>query len=65
MLDGGFVRNLVIARGFSAACTASEPPMWLAGSFATLSPSHAYLYLLHGANRLPADVFGEDAVRHG
>ena len=33
--------------------------MWLAGSFATLSPSHAYLYLLHGVNRLPPDVFGE------
>jgi hypothetical protein len=33
--------------------------MWLAGSFAALSPSHSYLYLLYGANRLPPDVFGE------
>jgi hypothetical protein len=33
--------------------------MWLAGSFACLSPSHAYLYTLFGANRLPADVFEE------
>jgi FMN phosphatase YigB (HAD superfamily) len=59
MLDGDFVKNQVIARGLSGACTAPAPPMWLAGSFATLSPSHAYLYLLFGANRLSADVFGE------
>jgi hypothetical protein len=59
MLDGGGVKNLAIARGLSAAFTAPEPPMWLAGSFAALSPSHAYLYLLHGVNRLPPDVFGE------
>lgn len=59
MLDGGLVKNLVIARGLPAACAAPEPPMWLAGSFATLSPAHGYLYLLFGANRLPPDVFGE------
>ena len=59
MLDGGFVRNLMIARGLLAVFTAQAPPMWLAGSFAALSPSHAYLYLLYGANRLPPDVFGE------
>ena len=59
MLDGGFVKNLIIARGLLAAFTASAPPMWLAGSFAALSPAHAYLYLLHGVNRLSPDVFGE------
>ena len=59
MLDGQFVKSQMIARGLAGACTALAPPMWLAGSFATLSPSHGYLYLLFGANRLPADVFGE------
>jgi FMN phosphatase YigB (HAD superfamily) len=59
MLDRAFVQNQVIARGLSAACTAPAPPMWLAGSFATVSPSHAYLYLLFGANRLPTNVYGE------
>jgi FMN phosphatase YigB (HAD superfamily) len=59
MLDRAFVQNQVIARGLSAACTAPAPPMWLAGSFATVSPSHAYLCLLFGANRLPANVYGE------
>jgi FMN phosphatase YigB (HAD superfamily) len=59
MLDGDFVKNQVIARGLSGAGTAPAPPMWLAGSFAMLSPAHAYLYLLFGANRLPSDVFGE------
>jgi hypothetical protein len=59
MLDGGFVNNLMIARGLPAAFAASGPPMWLAGSFAAMSPSHSYLYLLYGTNRLPPDVFGE------
>jgi hypothetical protein len=59
LLDRQFVRNQITARGLSAACTAAAPPMWLAGSFAGLSPSYNYLYVLFGANRLPADVFEE------
>lgn len=61
MIDTNFVKNLVIARGLEAACTAAEPPMWLAGSFAGISPAHAYLYTLFGANKLPSNVFGEAA----
>lgn len=57
MIDGDFIRRQITARGLSAACTASAPPMWLAGCFARLSASHSYLYTLFGANRLPADVF--------
>ncbi|WP_426613956.1 hypothetical protein [Bradyrhizobium sp. McL0616] len=59
MLDVDFIRDQITARGLSAACTSAAPPMWLAGSFAQLSPSHGYLYTLFGANRLPADVFEE------
>jgi FMN phosphatase YigB (HAD superfamily) len=59
MLDVDFVRNQITARGLSAACASAAPPMWLAGSFARLSPSYAYLYTLFGANRLPANVFEE------
>lgn len=62
MIDGDFIRRQITARGLSAACTALAPPMWLAGSFAQLSPSHAYLYALFGANRLPADVFEETSA---
>jgi hypothetical protein len=62
MLDGALVRNQIIARGLSAACAGPTPPTWLAGSFATLSPSHAYLYALFGASRLPSDIFGETAA---
>jgi len=61
LVDDEFARNQVIARGLPAACTAPPPPMWLAGSFASLSPSHSFLYLLFGANRLPSNVFGEAA----
>ena len=59
MLDRDFIRRQITSRGLSAACASAAPPMWLAGSFARLSPSHAYLYTLFGANRLPADVFEE------
>jgi FMN phosphatase YigB (HAD superfamily) len=59
LVDAGFVNDRVIARDLGAACTAAAPPMWLAGSFAALSPAHAYLYTLFGANRLPPSVFGE------
>lgn len=59
MLDAKFVRDQMTARGLSAACASAAPPMWLAGSFAELSPSYGYLYVLFGANRLPADVFEE------
>ncbi|MFT4117789.1 HAD family hydrolase [Bradyrhizobium sp.] len=61
MCDGRFVRSQITARGLSAACTSAAPPMWLAGSFAELSPSYGYLYALFGANRLPADVFENSA----
>ena len=59
MIDSCLVNNIMTARGLSAACAAPEPPMWLAGSFASLSPSHSYLYTLFGANRLPSNVFGD------
>jgi len=59
MLDHELVMNQMIARGLSAAGTSVTPPTWLAGSFAMLSPSHAYIYVLAGADRLPSDVFGE------
>jgi FMN phosphatase YigB (HAD superfamily) len=59
MLDDEFVRDQVVARGLPAVCAMEGPPMWLGGSFAAVSPSHAFLYLLFGANRLPPNVFGE------
>lgn len=59
LLDANLINDCITARGLTAACTAPAPPMWLAGSFAALSPAHAYLYTLFGANRLPANVFGE------
>ncbi|MEW6639373.1 MAG: HAD family hydrolase [Pseudomonadota bacterium] len=59
MIDSDLIRNLTVARGLHVACAANAPPMWLAGSFASLSPSHSYLYMLFGANRLPPNVFGE------
>ena len=59
MLDADAVRNLEFARGLLPAHAAPAPPMWLAGSFAALSPSHSYLYMLFGANRLPSDVVSD------
>jgi FMN phosphatase YigB (HAD superfamily) len=59
MIDAERVRDISTVRGLASACAADAPPMWLGGSLASISPSHAYLYLLFGANRLPANVFGE------
>lgn len=59
MLDATAIRNIEIARGLPVACTMAGPPMWLAGSFASLSPSHGYLYTLFGANHLPTDVYSD------
>jgi hypothetical protein len=61
VIDGDRMNNLMIARGLGSACTVDHQPMWLAGSFASISPSHSYLYTLFGANRLPPDVFGDAA----
>lgn len=59
MLDDATIRHQLIAGGLPAGCTSPGPAMWLAGSFAGVSPAHAFLYLLFGANQLPADVFGD------
>jgi FMN phosphatase YigB (HAD superfamily) len=59
LLDGDFTGRLLVAQALPVACTATAPPMWLAGSFAALSPVHNFLYLLFGANQLPPDIFGD------
>jgi len=59
MLESDTLKNQIIALGLTGACAAKPLPWWLAGSFAAISQSHAYLYLLFGANRLPFNVFGE------
>jgi FMN phosphatase YigB (HAD superfamily) len=59
MVDGDFTSRLLVAQALPVACTAAAPPMWLAGSFAALSPVHNFLYLLFGANQLPPDLFGD------
>ena len=59
MLDDAAIRHRLVAGELSVACTNPGSSMWLAGSLACLSPLHAFLYLLFGANQLPADVFGD------
>jgi FMN phosphatase YigB (HAD superfamily) len=59
VVDDGLIERLQVVQSFPVVCTAPAPPMWLAGSFATLSPLHGFLYLLFGADRLPPDIFGD------
>jgi FMN phosphatase YigB (HAD superfamily) len=59
VVDSGFVNKLMIARSLSSACAAPEPPMWLAESFGSVSPSHSSLDTLFSANRLSSNVFGD------
>ncbi|WP_022720342.1 hypothetical protein [Rhodopseudomonas sp. B29] len=56
MVDGAFIHRQILARGFVGACNTVPPPMWIAGSFAALSPAHAYWYTLFGANAIGADT---------
>jgi FMN phosphatase YigB (HAD superfamily) len=59
LLDADFASRLLVAQALPVACAATAPPMWLAGSFAALSPVHNFLYLLFGSNQLPPDIFGD------
>jgi FMN phosphatase YigB (HAD superfamily) len=59
MLDSAMIGRLQVVDGFPVTCTTPPPPMWLAGCFSGLSPAHAYLYLLFGANKLPPSIFGD------
>jgi hypothetical protein len=59
MLDTAMIERLRVVDGFPVTCTTPPPPMWLAGCFSGLSPAHAYLYFLFGANKLPPSVFGD------
>jgi FMN phosphatase YigB (HAD superfamily) len=59
LLDGAFASRLQVAQSLPVACTAAAPPMWLAGSFAALSPLNNFLYMLFGSNQLPPDIFSD------
>jgi len=50
---------LTLAKPLPAAFEARQPPMWMAGSFAALSPELGFLHALMGCGRLCADTFGE------
>lgn len=58
-IDAEILAAYQVTQSLPDACTASDPPMWLAGSFAALSPAQSYLYALFGANLLPSDIFGD------
>ncbi|MGP9814347.1 HAD family hydrolase [Rhodopseudomonas sp. NSM] len=59
LLDGALLAAREVTQSLPDACTAADPPMWLAGSFAALEPAQSYLYLLFGCNLLPSDLFGD------
>jgi FMN phosphatase YigB (HAD superfamily) len=59
LVDVDFAATLQVTHSFPDLCAAPGPPMWLAGSLATLSPTHNFLYLLSGSNLLPSDMFGD------
>ncbi|ABD05469.1 conserved hypothetical protein [Rhodopseudomonas palustris HaA2] len=59
LLDAELLAARQVTQSLPDACTAADPPMWLAGSFAALAPAQSYLYLLFGCNLLPSDLFGD------
>lgn len=61
MADPEYVQSLLVAKSLPSAYAPHEPPMWMAGSLAGLSPALGFLYLTHGAGLLSADALGEAA----
>lgn len=59
MADPQAAQAIVGAKPFHVACGPHEPPMWMAGSMAALSPLHGMLYALMGAGQLIGDVAGD------
>ncbi|MET0444207.1 MAG: hypothetical protein ABW151_06490 [Pseudorhodoplanes sp.] len=59
LVDGDILNAQQVVRAWPDACTAGDPPMWLAGSFAALTPAQSFQYLLFGANLLPSDIFSD------
>ena len=59
LLDDSLLAAFQVTQSLPDACIARDPPMWLAGSFAAISPAQSFLYLLFGCNALPGDIFGD------
>jgi FMN phosphatase YigB (HAD superfamily) len=59
LIDTRSMDAVQITRSLPDACVARYPAMWLAGSFAAMSPAQGFLYLLSGCNSLPGDLFGD------
>jgi len=59
LLDAELLAARQVTQSLPDACTAADPPMWLAGSFAALAPAQSFLYLLFGCSLLPSDLFGD------
>ncbi|MGE4528689.1 MAG: hypothetical protein AB7D00_10015 [Rhodospirillaceae bacterium] len=54
--------TLALAKPLPAAFEARQPPMWMAGSFAALSPALGFLHALAGCGGLCAETFGEAEI---
>lgn len=61
--DAAAADRLNVALALPALYATPEPPMWFAGTMASLSPVHAFLYALFGTGHLPGDIFAD--VKNG
>jgi FMN phosphatase YigB (HAD superfamily) len=59
LLDTRLMDAVPVTRSLPDTCVARYPAMWLAGSFAAMSPAQGFLYLLFGCKSLPGDLFGD------
>jgi len=59
LLDDSRMAAFQVIQSLPDAQVARYPAMWLAGSFAAMSPAQSFLYLLFGCKSLPADIFGD------
>lgn len=61
VIDTPYVERLMETMPFPKVCTVPMPPMWLAGSIASVSPFAGYAYALAGFGLIPEDVLGDSA----
>ncbi len=57
--DAGAAERFNVALSLPDLYSVPEPPMWLGGTVASLSPAHGFLYALSAVGHMPGDIFAD------
>jgi len=62
VIDTPYVERLMGSMPFPKVCSVPMPPMWLAGSIASVSPFAGYAYALAGFGLIPEDMLNDSPL---